>query len=122
LQLLEDGHFGSLDAKLFDDRPPFLGIGGLQRAERLRRWLLARENLPPEIGEPRARRTPSRAIVEAAAMRAIKPVTPDEAATVWRSIPNPSARRVAKALTQAGRRVHFSTVARWRGGEWPSSD
>jgi hypothetical protein len=56
--------------------------------------------------------------MEAAAMNAIKPVTPDEAATVWRSIPNPSARRVAKALTQAGRRVHFSTVARWRAEGW----
>jgi hypothetical protein len=51
-------------------------------------------------------------------MRAIKPVTPDEAATVWRSIPNPSARRVAKALAQAGRRVHFSTIARWRAQGW----
>jgi hypothetical protein len=51
-------------------------------------------------------------------MKAIKPVTPDEAATVWRSIPNPSARRVARALTQAGRRVHFSTVARWRSQGW----
>ena len=51
-------------------------------------------------------------------MRAITPVTPDEAATVWRSIPNPSARRVAKALTQAGRRVHFSTIARWRAQGW----
>ena len=56
--------------------------------------------------------------IEAAAMSAIKPVTPDEAAAVWRSIPNPSARRVAKALTQAGRRVHFSTVARWRSEGW----
>jgi hypothetical protein len=51
-------------------------------------------------------------------MSAIKPVTPDEAAAAWRSIPNPSARRVAKALTQAGRRVHFSTVARWRSEGW----
>jgi hypothetical protein len=51
-------------------------------------------------------------------MSSIKPVIPDEAAAVWRSIPNPSARRVAKALTQAGRRVHFSTVARWRSEGW----
>ena len=51
-------------------------------------------------------------------MGAMKPVTPDEAATVWRSIPNPSARRVARALTQAGRRVHFATVARWRAQGW----
>jgi hypothetical protein len=36
----------------------------------------------------------------------------------WRSIPNPSARRVAKALTQAGRRVHFATIARWRAEGW----
>ena len=27
-------------------------------------------------------------------------------------------RRVAKALTQAGRRVHFSTIARWRSDGW----
>ena len=53
-----------------------------------------------------------------AAMISIKPVTPDEAAAVWRSIPSPSARRVAKAMTQAGRPVHFSTVARWRSGGW----
>ena len=51
-------------------------------------------------------------------MSAMKPVTPDEAAKVWRSIPNPSARRVARALTQAGRRVHFATVARWRSQGW----
>jgi hypothetical protein len=56
--------------------------------------------------------------MEAVAMSAIKPVTPDEAVIVWRSIPNPSARRVAKALTQAGRRVHFATVARWRAQGW----
>jgi hypothetical protein len=46
-------------------------------------------------------------------MRSPKPVTPDEAMAVWSSIPNPSARRVAKALNQAGRRVHHSTIARW---------
>jgi hypothetical protein len=36
----------------------------------------------------------------------------------WVSIPNPSARRVAKALTQSGRRVHHSTIARWRAQDW----
>src|SRR5215468_3632648 len=56
--------------------------------------------------------------LEAVAMSAIKPVTPDEAAIVWRSIRYPSARSVAKALTQGGRRVHFSTVARWRAQGW----
>jgi hypothetical protein len=51
-------------------------------------------------------------------MSLLKPVTPEEAKRVWVSIPNPSARRVAKALTQSGRRVHHSTVARWRADEW----
>jgi hypothetical protein len=37
---------------------------------------------------------------------------------VWVSIPNPSARRVAKALTQSGRRVHHSTIARWHAKGW----
>jgi hypothetical protein len=48
----------------------------------------------------------------------LKPVTPEEAKHVWVSIPNPSARRVAKALTQSGRRVHHSTIARWRAQDW----
>jgi hypothetical protein len=51
-------------------------------------------------------------------MSLLKAVTPEEAKSVWVSIPNPSARRVAKALTQSGRRVHHSTVARWRAQDW----
>jgi hypothetical protein len=51
-------------------------------------------------------------------MSLLKPVTPEEAKLVWASIPNPSARRVAKALTQSGRRVHHSTIARWRAQDW----
>src|SRR5258708_11653421 len=51
-------------------------------------------------------------------MSLLKPVTPEEAKRVWVSIPNPSARRVAKALTQSGRRVHHSTIARWRTQDW----
>jgi hypothetical protein len=47
-----------------------------------------------------------------------EPVSPREAETVWNSIQDPSARRVAKALTQAGRRVHHSTVSRWRAEGW----
>jgi hypothetical protein len=43
-----------------------------------------------------------------------EPVTPHEAETVWKSIQDPSARRVARALTAAGRRVHHSTISRWR--------
>jgi len=51
-------------------------------------------------------------------MSTLKPVTPEEAKRVWISIPNPNARRVAKALTQSGRRVHHSTIARWRAQDW----
>ena|SRR5258708_17421207 len=35
-------------------------------------------------------------------MSLLKPVTHEEAKRVWVSIPNPSARRVAKPLTQSG--------------------
>jgi hypothetical protein len=51
-------------------------------------------------------------------MSLLKPVTPEEAKRVWVSIPNPSARRVARALSQSGRRVHHSTIARWRAEDW----
>jgi hypothetical protein len=51
-------------------------------------------------------------------MKRIKQVTPAEAAAVWNSIPNPSARRVAITLAQAGRWVHPSTIARWRAHGW----
>jgi hypothetical protein len=51
-------------------------------------------------------------------MRSLKSVTPEEAMAVWSGIPNPSARRVAKALSQAGRRVHHSTIARWCAQGW----
>jgi hypothetical protein len=43
-----------------------------------------------------------------------KPVTPQEAKRVRDRQRRPSARTVAKALTQAGRPVHFATVARWK--------
>src|ERR1700738_2678037 len=42
----------SFDFGGLDDRPPFLGIGLLQRAARLGRLLLARENLHSEVGWP----------------------------------------------------------------------
>src|SRR5258708_35276299 len=51
-------------------------------------------------------------------MSLLRPVTPEEAKRIWVSIPNPSARRVAKALTQSGRRVHHSTISRWRAQDW----
>jgi hypothetical protein len=46
-------------------------------------------------------------------MRSPKPVTPEEAMAIWSSIKNPSSRSVARALSQAGRPVHHSSVARW---------
>jgi hypothetical protein len=53
-------------------------------------------------------------------MNTPKPVTPAEAKIVWATLRNPSARRVAKAMSQAGRRVHHSTIARWRAEGWRS--
>jgi hypothetical protein len=47
-----------------------------------------------------------------------QPVTPAEAQAVWENISEPSSRRVARALSQAGRRVHHSTIARWRSEGW----
>jgi hypothetical protein len=51
-------------------------------------------------------------------MQALAPVTPAQARAVWSSIDRPSARRVARALTQSGKPVHPSTVARWRAEGW----
>jgi hypothetical protein len=51
-------------------------------------------------------------------MRSLKPVTPAEAMAVWSRTKNPSARSVARALSQAGRRVHHSTIARWCAQGW----
>jgi hypothetical protein len=51
-------------------------------------------------------------------MRLPKPVAPDEAMAVWNSLKNPSARSVARALSQAGRRIHPSTIARWCAQGW----
>ena len=42
------------------------------------------------------------------------PVISQEAGRVWKSQARPSARSVARALTHAGRPVHFTTVARWK--------
>src|SRR5689334_14003873 len=39
-----------LDAGRPNDRPPFLQLGAVQRSERLRRLLLARDDLIAEIG------------------------------------------------------------------------
>jgi hypothetical protein len=52
------------------------------------------------------------------AMKAIRSITPREAKAVWDSLKSPSARTVARAMTQAGRRVHHSTIARWCARDW----
>src|SRR5258708_40176043 len=44
--------------------------------------------------------------------------TAELAKAVWGRQRSPSARSVARALTQSGRPVHFTTVNRWRGREW----
>jgi transposase-like protein len=51
-------------------------------------------------------------------MSSLRPVTPEEALAVWSSIKNPSARSVARALSQTGRKVHHSTIARWCARDW----
>jgi hypothetical protein len=51
-------------------------------------------------------------------MRSPEPVTPAEAQVVWNTIRNPSARRVARAMTQAGRKIHHATVSRWAAQGW----
>jgi hypothetical protein len=44
--------------------------------------------------------------------------TPALAKRVWEAQRRPSARTVARALTLAGRPVHFVTVARWKTQDW----
>ena len=51
-------------------------------------------------------------------MRSLKSVTPEEAMAVWSSIKNPSARSVARALSQSGRKIHHATVSRWAAQGW----
>jgi hypothetical protein len=47
-----------------------------------------------------------------------RPVTAQEAQLVWKAQRKASARSVAKALNQAGRHVHFTTVSRWQREAW----
>jgi hypothetical protein len=44
--------------------------------------------------------------------------TPALAKTVWQCQRWPSARSVARSLTQSGRPVHYTTVSRWRRSGW----
>jgi hypothetical protein len=48
------------------------------------------------------------------------PVNAQDARRVWDSQRCPSSRSVARVLTQAGRPVHFTTIARWRRQGWRS--
>jgi hypothetical protein len=50
--------------------------------------------------------------------RRLPKATPALAQRVWARQQRPSARRVARALQQAGYPVHFVTVARWRTQNW----
>jgi hypothetical protein len=49
-----------------------------------------------------------------------KSITPREAKQVWDSLRNPSGRSVARAMTQAGRKIHHATVSRWAAQGWRS--
>jgi hypothetical protein len=50
--------------------------------------------------------------------RTLPKATPALARRVWARQQRPSARRVARAMQQAGYPVHFVTVARWRAQNW----
>jgi hypothetical protein len=50
--------------------------------------------------------------------RSLPRATPALAKAAWQRQRHPSTRTVARALTQAGRPVHFSTVSRWRAQGW----
>ena len=45
-------------------------------------------------------------------------INPALAKKVWQSLPDPSTRRVARKLRQAGARISHMTVARWRSQGW----
>jgi hypothetical protein len=47
--------------------------------------------------------------------------TPAQARKIWESMQNPSTRRVARKLRQAGLPVSHMTVSRWRARGWRSA-
>jgi hypothetical protein len=65
---------------------------------------------------------PKRSLTLASPMRSegrtLPKATPAMARRVWEAQRRPSARTVARALTLAGRPVHFVTVARWKAQDW----
>jgi hypothetical protein len=50
--------------------------------------------------------------------RRLPRATPEVARRVWEAQQHPSARTVARALTLAGRPVHYVTIARWKARGW----
>jgi hypothetical protein len=48
--------------------------------------------------------------------------TPSEARRVWEAMGRTSTRRVARQLTQSGRRVSHETINRWRRQGWRALD
>ena len=50
--------------------------------------------------------------------RSLPRATPELAQRVWARQQRPSARRVARAMREAGYPVHFVTIARWRAQNW----
>jgi hypothetical protein len=50
--------------------------------------------------------------------RTLLRATPALAQRVWARHQRPSARSVARALTMAGKPVHYATVARWKRQNW----
>src|SRR3974390_902738 len=55
-------------------------------------------------------------------MAHLKTCNPAQAKRVWESMPNPSTRRVARKLRQAGRPVSHGTVHRWQRQGWRALD
>ena len=49
---------------------------------------------------------------------ALPKATPQLAKRIWQRQRSPSARSVARALSQSGRSVHYTTVNRWRRRQW----
>jgi hypothetical protein len=127
---------GSADGLDLDGAGPSSeGHGQPRLTHHLPGWLLgelsrraagASEILMPENGAAnglgRRQGRPSQRFTEGILMmmKSMKSITPREAKAVWDSLKNPSARSVARAMTQAGRRIHNSTVSRWAAQGWRS--
>jgi hypothetical protein len=54
-------------------------------------------------------------------MRELRAATPQDAKRVWESQRQPTARSVARALSQAGQKVDAKTIVRWKARNWTSA-